>query len=386
MMSLVHHQSSASQQADITLYQPEKFVKVSVTTVAYNYLSVTAQTKLSQSSLILLTRLTASLLLQEAGTMGESMEPEVASCSENGTRIAWKRSKVQVTTQGSGFKSKIFTITVGSEPSQQVFMAHQAYLSQSPVFERMCQAEFREGQSLQISLPDDNPQVIGAIIHYMYCGNIWALECEQKQGAGVHNDKDNEEIERSNGIHEEVDEDAALVAVLADLYVTSEKYRMSDLKFLIVEKLASVTNVHTHPITFLSTAQKIYGGIPDSNLFYRNFYRDETFQLLRHIKQKDMHQPLRDVFDEYISGGGILAGDTVAALTREFEFQLAVNELLARDQRLSKDKALQQQVEATEQQTRGRTAAEARAAISQADFDDLKVDHKKQHPSCRLCG
>ena len=284
----------------------------------------------------------------------------------------------------SGFESKIFTITVGAEPQQRVFTAHQAYLSQSPMFERMCQANFRESQSLQISLPDDDPQVIGAIIHYMYCGNLWELECEEMQGAEIRNETDDEESGHDKS-PEAVDEDAAVVGVLADLYITAERLQMKDLQFLIVEKLASVTNFYTHPISFLSTAQKIYGGIPDSDVTYRVFYRNTAVDLLHHVKQKDMDGPLREAFDDCISSGGILAADTVAALTRDFEVQLAAAEAQGRAQVLSKENTLQEQVEMTERQTRNLTAANALARSKQEEVYQLRVNHKKQHPSCYFC-
>ncbi|KAL8689716.1 MAG: hypothetical protein Q9218_004679 [Villophora microphyllina] len=205
----------------------------------------------------------------------------------------------------SGFQSKIFTITVGKE-EVEVFTAHEAHLSQSPAFERMCNAAFKEKQTLQISLPDDPPQSIAAIIQYLYTGNISNSE---PQTSWEH-DEDNPEDPNVTA-----EKKAEYNDILAETYITAEKYDLQDLKTLLVKKIAVVTDILIHPTLFLNTARKIYARIPDCyDDVYRDFVRKQALMLPRPNDMEDV----RKTYDECISEGGPLALDLVAALCDKY--------------------------------------------------------------------
>lgn len=69
-----------------------------------------------------------------------------------------------------GFDSPVFTIIVGPEKTR--FNAHTAYLSQSPVLDRMCNGNFKESHDFHINLPFDDPPVIHAMLQYLYSGKF----------------------------------------------------------------------------------------------------------------------------------------------------------------------------------------------------------------------
>ncbi|KAL8646350.1 MAG: hypothetical protein Q9226_006898, partial [Calogaya cf. arnoldii] len=99
----------------------------------------------------------------------------------------------------------MFTLIVG--PAGNSFTAHAAYLSQSPVFEKMCNGEFKKGQTSEIELPEDDPEVISALIQYLYSGNFVGFG---SLGTG-QGPKD-------------------VGSQLAALYVTADKYQLQKLK------------------------------------------------------------------------------------------------------------------------------------------------------------
>lgn len=83
--------------------------------------------------------------------------------------------------------SAIVTIAVGKD--RRLFAAHEDVLSKSPWFAEACRAQFFEspGQRV-ISLPDEEPEIMSAVLEYLYKGdyyprllhdrkrNTWALE------------------------------------------------------------------------------------------------------------------------------------------------------------------------------------------------------------------
>ncbi|KAL8673213.1 MAG: hypothetical protein Q9168_002365 [Polycauliona sp. 1 TL-2023] len=73
-------------------------------------------------------------------------------------------------TRSNGFDSQIFTVIVGLHG--KAFTAHAAFLSKSPVFDKMCSGRFQEGQTFEIKLPEDEPRAIAALIEYLYSGKI----------------------------------------------------------------------------------------------------------------------------------------------------------------------------------------------------------------------
>ncbi|KAL8712376.1 MAG: hypothetical protein Q9225_006953, partial [Loekoesia sp. 1 TL-2023] len=202
---------------------------------------------------------------------------------------AWQRGKVTALIDAEGFVSTVFTVIAGAE--KQRFTAHAAYLSQSPVLERMCYGRFKESQESRIELPDDDPVVIKAIIQYLYSGDFLDFGTIESGGGS-----------------------AGAADQLSDIYITAEKYQLLDLKSLVIEKLRTVTDVEERPVEFLTTAQKIYADIPEER---PDVYRDFFIEMATDIpRPKIMSKPLHQAWLETLSYGGILAVDLATSMAR----------------------------------------------------------------------
>lgn len=191
----------------------------------------------------------------------------------------------------SGFDSQMFTLTVG--PEAKSFTAHAAFLSQSPVFEKMCSGQFQESHTCEIKLPEDNPEVIRAFIQYLYTGNVLDFGSlasgHGPKGAGLQ---------------------------LAGLYMTAEKYQMPNLKDLVLWKLGSLLDPTKHPEEFLFIARLMYENIPDSDSGWRSLFKDCAMCLL---KPSLMSKCVRTVFDHYLHQGGAQAVDMMEAKCTHYE-------------------------------------------------------------------
>ncbi|KAL8855318.1 MAG: hypothetical protein Q9178_008032 [Gyalolechia marmorata] len=191
-------------------------------------------------------------------------------------KAAWEYQGVTSTINGDGFDSQIFSIITG--PEGKVYTAHATYLSQSPVFEKICHGQFHESLTFQIKLPEDDPEVIRALIQYLYTGNFHDFGTI-KSGRG------------SKGAGSQ----------LARLYVTAEKYQLQVLKELVLSKFGSVSDPEERPIDFLCMAETMYENTPDTDTTWRTFFRSFAARL---PKPNRMSKSVREVFDNFVSSGG----------------------------------------------------------------------------------
>ncbi|KAL8946868.1 MAG: hypothetical protein Q9183_007850, partial [Haloplaca sp. 2 TL-2023] len=116
-----------------------------------------------------------------------------------------------------------------------------------------------------------------------------------------------------------------ITTLLADIYLVAEKWQLTDLKVLVVEKLLSITNIKRQPILFFNTAEKLYASIPDSDTAYRAFFRKTLSALFKVAGPDEMNEKVRNVFDDCVSGGGNLAIDTVRALCSGYNERLSAS-------------------------------------------------------------
>lgn len=67
--------------------------------------------------------------------------------------------------------SAVITICVGKD--QRLFAAHEDVLSLSPFFAACCRGQFLQPHNKQISLPDEQPEVLSSILEYLYKGDYY---------------------------------------------------------------------------------------------------------------------------------------------------------------------------------------------------------------------
>lgn len=69
----------------------------------------------------------------------------------------------------SSLTSAIITICVG--PDQRLFAGHEEILNRSPYFQTALKAAFFESGARRVDLPDESPEVLSAILEYLYKGD-----------------------------------------------------------------------------------------------------------------------------------------------------------------------------------------------------------------------
>ncbi|KAL8646349.1 MAG: hypothetical protein Q9226_006897 [Calogaya cf. arnoldii] len=168
---------------------------------------------------------------------------------------------------------------------------------QSPVLDRMCHGHFEESRTFTICLPDDNPDAIRAVIHYLYSGDTQKFGSVDPPGSTI-----------------------TALFDLAELYGVAEKYQLQGLKTLIIKKLESILDVAQQPIEFIVAAKEIYNCIPDSDKDFRDFFKQASAKLLL---PRVMPKVLRQQFDDHMAEGGTMAIDMVAALCSKYDAQIS---------------------------------------------------------------
>ena len=178
----------------------------------------------------------------------------------------------------------MYKLVVG--PQKKLFHSHEAVLSRSPVFERMCNGSFKEGVEQQIELPDDDAHIFGRVLEYMYCGVFDKFETPTPN---------------------------VKVLVLADLYILAEKYQLSGLKELLIPPMATILDNASDAEcieNFFHAARKIYENTPDSEALFPDSFKRTVTKMLGYPAQypyMEMH------IKRCILDGGKLAQDTFDA-------------------------------------------------------------------------
>jgi hypothetical protein len=89
----------------------------------------------------------------------------------------------------SKLTSPIVTVCVG--PDQRLFAGHEDVLSRSPYFEDACRGQFYTGQTRKINLPEESPEVLSAVLEFLYKGDYYPKLLHNKR-------KDTWELEGDN--------------------------------------------------------------------------------------------------------------------------------------------------------------------------------------------
>ena len=69
----------------------------------------------------------------------------------------------------STLTSPIITLCVG--PKERLFAGHEDILCRSPYFESACRGQYYDNQSRKITIPDESPEVLSAVLEYLYKGD-----------------------------------------------------------------------------------------------------------------------------------------------------------------------------------------------------------------------
>ncbi|RMD40132.1 hypothetical protein DV735_g5009, partial [Chaetothyriales sp. CBS 134920] len=164
---------------------------------------------------------------------------------------------------GSTLTSAIITICVG--PEQRLFAGHEDVLSRSPFFEAACRNQFYDTSSRRISLPDESPEVLSAILEYLYKGDYQPVLLHNKA-------KDTWELGESANGEDTVCHHAMKQPILKDtaVYCAASRYSLPELQRIALRKQGLRCNVQI--TTILASARWAYAHTPDDDVKLRAHY------------------------------------------------------------------------------------------------------------------
>ncbi|KAH0845518.1 hypothetical protein AYO21_09612 [Fonsecaea monophora] len=165
---------------------------------------------------------------------------------------------------GSTLTSAIITICVG--PEQRLFAGHEEVLSRSPFFSAACKGQFFESNARRINLPDEQPEILSAVLEYLYKGDYYPKLLHNKK-------KDTWELEdEASGSNVTIYHHATKQVLMRDtvIYCSAELYGLEELKRLALRKQGLRQGMQIS--TILASARYAYGHTPDSDSKLRAQY------------------------------------------------------------------------------------------------------------------
>lgn len=226
-------------------------------------------------------------------------------------------------------------------------MAHKQVLEKSPVLRRMTALGFSESITKEIILPEDNEDIFGRVIEYLY---------------------DNYD----NAFNFDPYNDSGTVEKLVDMYSLAEKYQLPDIQRDIIDKLKGVDLLKEDRIEFFKTAYRVFQNSLDSNKIFQPYFSTQAAIHWRSFLEDEIDELL-----EMVESGGSFARavlQTQANVLREDRLSLktmttekATAEILLSN--VSAEKA----------------NSEAALFTAQARFSKASEHHSVYHRNCTIC-
>ncbi|KAG6030399.1 hypothetical protein E4U41_000104 [Claviceps citrina] len=218
--------------------------------------------------------------------------------------------------------SPIVTLTVGREG--RLFAAHEDVLRQSPFFDAAFRDALSDAQSRRISLPNEEPEVLSAVLEYLYKGDYyprlfhdrardsWHLEhCVRTPHASPKPDNGRDRADTAP--------DATVLVysaggdILRDtvVYCAADRYGLDELKRLALRKQGLQAGIDVG--TILRSAQYAYAHTPDSDSRLRAHYLALIIRCRKTFKRSGTMQA------EMEAGGSKLFFDLFVAMCNHLD-------------------------------------------------------------------
>ncbi|RMZ87081.1 hypothetical protein DV736_g5691, partial [Chaetothyriales sp. CBS 134916] len=195
---------------------------------------------------------------------GKSTKTSKRSFKEPSSNISLQRAvSGRSPSSANTLTSAIITICVG--PDQRLFAGHEDILSRSPYFEAACKNQFYDSSSRRINLPDEQPEVLSAILEYLYKGDYQPILLHNKA-------RDTWELDESVKDEDTIWHHSVKQPILKDtaIYCAASCYCLPDLQRLALRKQGLRSNVHIS--TILASARWAYEHTPDTDAKLRAHY------------------------------------------------------------------------------------------------------------------
>lgn len=173
---------------------------------------------------------------------------------------------------GSALTSPIITIVVGGD--QRLFAAHEDVLSISPFFRAILKEKFLEDGAKQVTLPDEEPEILSCVLEFLYKGDYYPRLLHGKR-------RDSCYLEDAQDVHSNGGRGSSEATffhpgvggvVLRDtvVYCAAEKYGLEELKSISLRKQGLQIGIPADVI--LRSARFAYDNTPDSESRLRAHY------------------------------------------------------------------------------------------------------------------
>lgn len=236
------------------------------------------------------------------------------------------------------FNDDIFTIKVGS--AKDVFKVHKNLLCLSPVLACMTTSVFSEGVKKEIALPEDDSDSFGRIIEHLYGNNDAALDVHLLDSDGAEK--------------------------LADVYGLAEKYQLSGLKNLVIQKLRQLDLLKENRMAFFHITHQLCQLTRESDEIFVPYF---AYQAAIHLEC--MSKTESEELSEIVCSGGLFAKvicQLQAATYRKSKLDWIVDK-----------ESLRQRGDAAEREIGSKLKK------TTADLEKAQRLHRSQHPSCHQC-
>ncbi|KAL9096754.1 MAG: hypothetical protein Q9165_001242 [Trypethelium subeluteriae] len=167
--------------------------------------------------------------------------------------------------------SAIITLVVGKD--QRMFAAHEDVLSHSPFFAAACKGAFFEANAKRIALPDEQPEILSAVLEYLYKGDYYPrLLHDKRRNAWTLEDADHPQNSGRGAVEPTVYHSGWGDTILRDtaIYCAAERYGLEELKRLSLRKQGLQSGIDV--ATILSSARYAYANTPDTDSRLRAHY------------------------------------------------------------------------------------------------------------------
>ncbi|KAJ5561715.1 hypothetical protein N7461_000476 [Penicillium sp. DV-2018c] len=179
--------------------------------------------------------------------------------------------KVDRPSMGSPLTSPIITMIVGRD--QRLFAAHEDVLSVSPFFSDALKEQFLEDGTKQLTLPDEEPEILSCILEYLYKGDYYPRLLRKNRGSWtLENAQDVNQTGGRGSSEPTIFHPGVGDLVLRDtvVYCAAEKYGLDELKRIALRKQGLQSGISADVI--LRSARYAYDNTPDSDSQLRAHY------------------------------------------------------------------------------------------------------------------
>ncbi|KAH7149118.1 hypothetical protein B0J13DRAFT_550713 [Dactylonectria estremocensis] len=181
------------------------------------------------------------------------------------------------------------------------YYVHKILLcTRSPFFAKACDGPFKEGQSGEIDLPDDDPEAVASMICYLYRGCYPRVEAdaerpqEKRLGSPWNAETYGEE---TISLQDEY------LCLHAKVYAIAEKYQVSGLKEMALRNFSFLVPRTISPHNFAEASEIAYTMTIDSDRGLRDLVVEVLFsksQFLEDEALKKLLKRLPDLTYDYV--------------------------------------------------------------------------------------